>query len=330
MAEPTGRADVLVVSLGTTAGWRSADAELVAALRRAGAGTELVTAQAPREVRTFALTDVAQARAARRAALEGIRRHRPRSIVYCSSTASLLWPRPGAIRFDAPAAENRPGRHGVWQRPVERRRFAAASLLLPFAESSLAAAPPSPAPAVVLPSPIVASGTGDGERDIAAIAYAPDPVKKGLGRVLEAWRSAGRPGETLIVAGNRDPIAEEGVEAVGMLPPDEYRALLRRARVFVIAPRREDFGQAQLEALADGCVLVTTPGEGPYPALALARQLDERLTEENLATSIRLALDDPRPDYAARATELLAPYRPEALDALVAQQVLPALLAERA
>ena len=30
---------------------------------------------------------------------------------------------PGAIRFDAPAAGNRPGRHGLWQRPVERRRL---------------------------------------------------------------------------------------------------------------------------------------------------------------------------------------------------------------
>jgi len=31
--------------------------------------------------------------------------------------------------------------------------------------------------------------------------------------------------------------------------PPRYRALLRRARVFVTAPRREDYGVAQLEAL---------------------------------------------------------------------------------
>ena len=53
------------------------------------------------------------------------------------------------------------------------------------------------------------------------------------------------------------------VRFTGMLPRDEYRALLRRARVFVTAPRREDYGIAQLEALADGCLLVTTPSPGP-------------------------------------------------------------------
>ena len=62
-----------------------------------------------------------------------------------------------------------------------------------------------------------------------------------------------------------------------MLDPAAYRALLRRARVFATAPRREDYGLAQLEALADGCVLVTTAAPGPYAALPLARALDGRL-----------------------------------------------------
>jgi hypothetical protein len=111
-----------------------------------------------------------------------------------------------------------------------------------------------------------------------------------------------------------------------MLPPHEYRALLRRARAFIVAPRREDFGLAQLEALADGCVLVTTPGEGPYPARDLARELDPRLVTHDLAAAIRLALDDPVPGYATRAVELLAPYSPAALDAVVAEQVVQHLL----
>ena len=78
----------------------------------------------------------------------------------------------------------------------------------------------------------------------------------------------------------------------GMLPRAEYRALLRRARVFVCAPRREDYGIAQLEALADGCMLVTTPSPGPYAALPLARALDPRLVG-GVAEGIRTALDDP-------------------------------------
>src|SRR6266496_4375332 len=122
--------DVLVVSLGSTAGLRAADAELAAALERAGATVAVVNARRPREVRTLALTDLAWARAARGAARRGIAEHDPRAVVYCTVTAALLWPRPGAIRYDAPGAANRPGRHGLWQRPLERRRLRQATLLV--------------------------------------------------------------------------------------------------------------------------------------------------------------------------------------------------------
>src|ERR687890_404960 len=97
-------------------------------------------------------------------------------LVSLSGTAGLraaerLGPEPGAIRFDAPAAANRPGRHGIWQRPVERRRFAAAPLLLPWSEGALAQAPAPHAPAIVLPTPVAPSGPAGGDRDIAAITY---------------------------------------------------------------------------------------------------------------------------------------------------------------
>ncbi|HEV2814151.1 MAG TPA: hypothetical protein VGW10_12935, partial [Solirubrobacteraceae bacterium] len=105
-----------------------------------------------------------------------------------------------------------------------------------------------------------------------------------------------------------------------------YRALLRRSRVFAAAPRREDYGIAQLEALADGCALVTTAPPGPYVARDLARELDPRLVTDDLATAIRAALDDPAPDYAERARELLRPFAPAAVDAAVANALLPRLL----
>jgi glycosyltransferase involved in cell wall biosynthesis len=117
------------------------------------------------------------------------------------------------------------------------------------------------------------------------------------------------------------------VRFTGRLAPDEFRALLRRARVFVAASRREDFGIAQLEALADGAMLVTTPAPGPYPALGLARELDPRLVAEDLGPALRTALDDPAPGYAARAAELVAPFSREAVATTLTQHVLPRLLA---
>jgi glycosyltransferase involved in cell wall biosynthesis len=128
------------------------------------------------------------------------------------------------------------------------------------------------------------------------------------------------------VAGTSLSRPPEGVEAVGALAPSEFRGLLARARAFVAAPRREDYGIAALEALAHGCRLVTTPSPGPYPALALARALDPRLVSEDLAGALRVALDDPLPGYGERAAQLLEPFRHAAVDRAVADDVLPRLL----
>jgi glycosyltransferase involved in cell wall biosynthesis len=319
--------DVLIVSLGGTTGLREADAELAASMRRAGAAVAVAACPRPREWRTYAALELAWALAARRAAAAAISEHRPRAVLYSSTTAALLWPAPGALRFDAPAAGNRPGRHGVWQRPVERRRFAAAPLLVPWSEGALREAPRGSAEAVVVPAPVAASGPGR-ERDIAAITYGANPEKKGLDRVLAAWGRARRGDEELLVAGlSRPDVA--GVRFVGALARDEYRALVRRARVFVTAPRREDYGIAQLEALADGCALVTTPSPGPYAALALAVALDPRLVSDELVGAIRAGLDSPVAGYAERAASLLAPWRPEAVDRVVAEELLPRLLRGR-
>jgi glycosyltransferase involved in cell wall biosynthesis len=319
--------DVLVVSTGATTGWRAAARELVEGLQRAGARVQSAAPASTPTVRTFMLTDFVQARAASRACAGAIAAHEPASIVYCSITAALLWPRPGAIWLDSMAAENRPGRHGVWQRIVERRRIAAAPLVLTMAESSLdpLRAPARPE-AIVVPVAVESSGPPDSPRDIDVLAYASDPVKRRLDLILAAWQRARREGETLVVAGTERAQAPPGVRFAGRLEPHEYRGLVRRARVYVAAPRREDFGIAPLEALADGCLLVTTPSPGPYPALGLARALDPRLVAEDLAPALRSALDDPAPGYAEKAAELLAPFRRAAVDATIAERVLPRLL----
>jgi hypothetical protein len=338
--------DVLIVSLSSTQGLRAADDQLAASLERAGARVALARAAPPAPVRTLMLTDLSWARAARRAAAQMLAQLdsvAPRSIVYSSTTAALLWPRPGAIRFDATASGNRPARHGLWQRPLESRRLAQSPLLLPWSEAAMREAPvaANDGRVLVLPVAVSSSGPPEPQRDIAAITYAANPVKKGLGRVLEAWRRlsarGGPPGE-LVVAGAGAGELEKaglaaggaGVRVVGPLAPAEYRTLLRRARVFVCAPRREDYGIAQLEALADGCMLVTTPAPGPYAALPIATALDPRLVGEDLEAALRVALSEPPAGYAERARAALAPFSPAVLDRVIAEQLLARLLGEGA
>ncbi len=334
---------MLVVSLGSTSGLRAADQELCGSLQRAGAGVALARAVRPREVRTLMLTDLVWARAARVAAVSALREHRPRAVIYCTITAALFWPRAGAIYFDVLAAANRRGRHGLWQRPLERARLRDAPLLLAESEDGFAGLPArlhGAAHTLVLPVAVAPSGPAGAERDIAAITYAANPAKKGLDRVLAAWARVGAASEELVVAGaDETELRRAGtalprpdaarIRLVGRLPRDEYRALLRRSRVFVCAPAREDYGIAQLEALADGCLLVTTPAAGPYVALPIARELDARLVADDLGAGLRAALDDPLPAYRERAAQALAPFRREAIDETVAGDLLPRLLGAR-
>lgn len=342
-AARSGRAplEVLIVSLGSTQGLRVADEQLAGAIERAGGSVEIARARRPRPTRTLMATDLSWARAARAAAEETLARVQPRAIVYSSTTAALLWPRKGAIRFDAPSAGNRPGRHGLWQRPLERRRLGEAPLLLPWSEGAIGEAQSGAGVGertLVLPVAVERSGPMPAERDIAAITYAANPAKKGLDRVLEAWRAvcgedAGGRGELVVAGASEDDLREAGLPAggagvrvVGALAREEYRALLRRARVFICAPRREDYGIAQLEALADGCMLVSTPAPGPYAALPLARELDQRLVSTDLAGALRSGLEDPREDYAARAERLLVAFGPALVERTVADELLPRLL----
>ena len=278
-------------------------------------------------------TDFVQAVAARRTATAALVAHRPRALIYCSVTAALLWPAPGAIWLDAIAAENRPGRHGIWQRRLELRRLAAAPVVMTMAADSLSPIDPRDRPAtVVVPVAIDRSGAPEpaAARDIDVLAYTGDPVKRRLDFILESWQRGRRDDEQLVVTGiDADAAgvdALDGVRFTGRLAPAEFRALLRRARVFVTAPRREDFGITALEALADGAMLVTTPAPGPYPARELARALDSRLVSDDIATALRHALDDPSGGYAARAAELVEPFGVSSVSATLRERVLPRLL----
>ena len=321
------------MSLGTTPGLSRADEALAGQIRAAGASCEVVRVRigaAAALRRNPAVTDLVEALAARRAA-RGID---ARAVIFSTVTSALLQPRPHvpwAVRFDSTAALNRPGASGAWQRARERRVLERATLLLPWGDEARRSAG-----GVVVHVPVDEAGPAPA-RDLDAVGYAGYPWKRGLDLLCGAWARVARPGERLLVGGiereralrwlaRRRVPAPEGVEWTGALPRDEWLRLVARARVFVNASRREDHGLAQLEALSAGCLLVTVPSPGPYEALPLARQLAPELVSDDLASALRSGLDFAGADsYAERARELLAPFRPEAVQRAVAEQVLPAL-----
>ena len=114
------RADVLIVSLGGTAGLREADAELAGSLRRAGARVESPRAARPPELRTFAALELAWALNARRARAGRVARAPPRAVLYSTTTAALLGAGAGRDPLRRPRRRQPPGPPRVWQRPVER------------------------------------------------------------------------------------------------------------------------------------------------------------------------------------------------------------------
>jgi glycosyltransferase involved in cell wall biosynthesis len=352
VAEP----ELLLVQPGTTAGWRRGDRELVEALVRLGVRVETCTSEfrfARHLRRGMIATDLAEAAAMRRALTKALHRHRPRAILYSSPQAAMLQPRgrlvgATAVRFDAPVALNRSGPGTSVLRALERRALGRVRLLLPIAlepSEAVRAALPVETASVALPIPVQAPPPA-AERGPFALAYAGNPRKKGLDILVRAWAAAAAPaGRRLVVTGidtsegrgflaGRGIEEPPGVEWAGIVDPPRYAELLASAELFVAASRYEDYGLAQLEALAAGCLLVTVPSDGPYEALAIARALEPALVArdvdaEALAESLRAALalgESERASYRERARERVRPYSRDTLDERLRDQVLPVLL----
>jgi glycosyltransferase involved in cell wall biosynthesis len=347
--------DILLVSPGTTAGWRRVDRELAELLRELGCSTATASTDfriSSRFRRGVVSTDLAEAAGMRRALTRALRRHDPRAIVYSSPQATMLQPRrrlegATAVRFDEPAVSNRRGRGTRLLHRLERRSLSRVRLLLPLGiePSAEARMLDVATPMVALPVAIDVPDELQTARDRIALVYAGNPAKKGLELAVAAWERAGAPGWRLVVTGvereaglrhlARHGLGEpDGLEWTGLLPPDRYGAVLASAAIFVSASRHEDYGLAQLEALANGLALVTVPASGPYPALEIASAADPRLvaaapTAEALASPLRAALELGHADrlaYAERARALLRPHSREELRRRLEEQVLPALL----
>ena len=349
------RPDVLLVSLGTTLGWRVADEMLLEQLRHAGASTAVVSVgrgAADRLRRGYPLNDLVEMHAARRTARTAVERHEPRALIVSSTTAAMLLPKlpvPYAVRFDGPARLNRPGTRNAPLHALERRGMSRARITIPYSVAGAEALPAGAARPIVVSPPIDPSASHDSieraERARVAVAYVPDPKAKGLDVLVAGWVAAAVPDARLEVYGldpdwarshlRRSGVPEPGsLDLRGTVSADQFRGRLRRARVYLAAARWEDWGQAPLEALADGTLLATVPSGGPYEGLRLARRLDPSLVATEidptaLAPAIRVAFEMPDERAAAyrqNATELLRPYRSEAVQETVTNELLPALL----
>jgi glycosyltransferase involved in cell wall biosynthesis len=335
----TGPPDIALVSLGTTPGLVRSDESFAQLVRDAGASCEIVPVRigaSGRLRRQMAVTDLVEAVAARRSA----RDVSARAIVYSTVTAALLQ-RPSvpyAIRYDATAALNRPGAGGAWQREAERGVLAKARVLIPVSHGAEEATPAHPH-VVRLPIPIEEIERAS-HRDLDAVSYAGYPRKRGLEALAFAWAHVARPGMRLVVGGldadkgrrwleRTDTPEPPGLEWAGELPRERWLATVARARLYVNASRWEDYGLGPLEALSAGTPLATVPTPGSFEALPLARELAPELVSEDLTAALRagLALDGAARDrYAARASELLLPYREDAVLATLREHVLPELL----
>jgi glycosyltransferase involved in cell wall biosynthesis len=125
-----------------------------------------------------------------------------------------------------------------------------------------------------------------------------------------------------------------GLEWRGMTSGEEFRAVLGRAWAMLAAARWEDFGQAPLEALAEGVLLVTGPSDGALEALGPARALAPELVAPDLSPAAladclrrAFAFDEARAgEYRRAARERLLPYGRDALASTLRDRVLPVLL----
>ena len=337
------RPDVLLVSLGTTLGWRVADRMLLQQLVRAGASTEAVSigrGAADRLRRGYPVNDLVEMYAARRTVREAVERLEPRALIASSTTAAMLLPSlpiPYAIRFDAPARLNRPGARNAFLPLLERRAMRRARVTIPFSVAGAEALPDGAARAIVVSPPIDPSAEAPpADRERLAVAYVPDPKAKGLDVLVGGWAEARVDGARLAVYGLDPDWARSHLRRTGTPQPDSLELPGMVPASEFHGARWEDWGQAPLEALADGALLATVPAGGPYEGLRLARRLDhrlvaERIDSEALAPAIQAAFDmsgDSVGAYRERATELLAPYRSDNVQEIVARDLLPALFAD--
>jgi glycosyltransferase involved in cell wall biosynthesis len=342
------------VCAGSTGGWRAIDDALNLGLAELGISVNRIAM--PRRgaglVRRSGhpLNDLFEAAAMASVTSDALREVSPRAVIYSSSHAALLQPRRRlreAVWVDGPIALMSPGVRAAPVRALERLRQRRLDVVMPMSlqHPDLLAGPLRPRSTAVLHMPVDPSDSHtplpDGIAPPYGAMYAGVPGKKGLDIAIEAWERV-TPELPLVVTG----ISAEGAESylghrppravvfTGRIPRADHRAIVREASVYVSASRREEYGTAQLEAMADLVPLAAVPSLGAVEPVAVARRLTPNLvatdiSAESLASSIRAALSmtaEERAAYGRAAGAIMGDYSFEEFKRRLREDVLPLLL----
>ena len=201
----------------------------------------------------------------------------------------------------------------------------------PVSEEALAGAPAGHAPAVVVP--IAVEPSGPRCRRCATSPRSPTPptrTRRASTACSRPGRRARRDGEELLVAGRRAGRGAPRACARSARWRATHTARCCAARASTSpAPRREEYGIAQLEALADGAMLVAAGRRPPTP-----RSRSPAPPTRGWSAATSRARSAPRSTIRCPATPrgraaLERVQRARASTALVAERVLPALLRAR-
>ncbi len=265
------------------------------------------------------LTDLAWARAARAAA----RAHaRPAAALTASGDRLLEHHRRAAVAAPgrdplrrARSAGNRPGRHGLWQRPLERRRLRQAPLLLPWSEGGLREAPAGGARRRSRARAARARSSPRGRRSRAGAGHRGDHLRRqprqegprprarrrggsvrasggvqrgGARRRRQELRGARRRSSSMAGASAASCVApefdleagEEGVRVVGRAARARSTARCCAARACSCAPRgARTTGSPSWRRSPTAACSSPPPRPAPTRRCRIARALDPRLVE---------------------------------------------------
>jgi Glycosyl transferases group 1 len=346
--------DILHVSAGTTSGWRVIDETLRSGLEELGISVERVAIRRPSGGLAVRIgspsNDLYEAASLVAAAERGLRRVSPRAIIYSSSHAALLQPRrelPEAVWVDGPIACMSPGPRGAPIRALERTRQRRLDLAMSMSVqyATQLVRPLCARASTVLHVPIEPSDAeAEVPRGVTApfgIMYGGNPGKKGLALAIDSWHRSASDMRLVVSGITRDrAIAHLGtippreIEFVGPVSRTVHRGLVRRALVYVSASCREEYGTAQLEALADGVPLAAVPSRGAAEPVAIARRLRPTLvakdiSAEGLAACITRATSmshDELSRYRTQSSEIMAAYSYGSFRERLRADVLPVLL----